>query len=143
MPGNFANTYFASQLAFRNAVIGELNEIDTSRIINVTSGDTVTYSLDDEYPPDDYVLYIPLPGTLVAADNLTDPTTKFVINNPNGLTVDFRTRDWFTSPTAIISDNPFDNFTSQNSSKTYSDTIITFKLLKNPSNLSQKVWFKV
>jgi len=50
MPGNFANTYFASQLAFRNAVIGELNEIDTSRIINVTSGDTVTYSLDDEYP---------------------------------------------------------------------------------------------
>ena len=76
MPGNFANTYFASQLAFRNAVIGELNEIDTSRIINVTSGDTVTYSLDD------YVLYIPLPGILVAADNLTDPTTKFVTNNP-------------------------------------------------------------
>ena len=76
MPGNFANTYFASQLAFRNAVIGELNEIDTSRIINVTSEDTVTYS------PDDYILYIPLPGTLVAADNLTDPTTKFVTNNP-------------------------------------------------------------
>ena len=143
MPGNFANTYFATQLAFRNAVVGELNEIDTGRIINVNSGGSTSYSVDDEYTPNNYELYIPAPGILIAANNQSDVTTQFTINNPKGINVEFRVANWFSGPTPYISNNSFPDFTSQTSARTSSDTVILFALYTNPSNPSQKAWFLV
>ena len=64
MPGNFANTYFANQLALRNAIIGEINEVDTGRIINVINAQGTTFNIDDDSTPNNYDLYIPAPGIL-------------------------------------------------------------------------------
>lgn len=137
IPGNFANTYFANQLAFRNAVVGELNEIDTGRIINVNSGSGASYSIDDEYTPNNYELYIPAPGILTAVSNPSDitsgVTTHFVINNQNNINIEFRVAAWFSGPTPYISNNAFPDFTIQT----------TRTLYTNPSNPSQKAWFVV
>lgn len=149
MPGNFANTYFANELAFRNSVIRDLNinKIDPGRLINVNSGASSTYTIDDERHPDptNYELYILSPGILIAATNTEDATTSFVINNPNNFNVEFRVDDWFTaypnSPTPYIATNSFPDFGGQISTITLSDAVITFTLYANPSNPSQKLWF--
>lgn len=145
MPGNFANTYFANQLAFRNAVIRDINIniIDPGRIINVNSGASSTYTIDDEYTPIENALYIPSPGILIAANNTEDATTSFVINNPNNFNVEFRVDTWFSSPIANISVNSFPNFDNTTSTVTLSDAVITFRLYANPSNPSEKAWFYV
>lgn len=141
MSGNIANTYFANQVAFRYSVIEELKEIDTGRIINVVSGKSVSYTIDDEYTADNYILYIPLPGTLIAAANTSDPTTEFTINNPNQVNVEFRTRDWFTGATPIMTGAFFSDFSTITSHLYLNSKTIKFKLLKDPTNPSVKVWF--
>jgi hypothetical protein len=142
MPGNFANTYFANQLALRNIIIREINEIDTGRIINVISGKNTKFSIDDDTTPNNYELYIPAPGILQAASNQTDSTTSFTIDNPNNLHVEFRVADWFGgAPTSYISEFLFPNFSSQTSSIIRTSSTITFKLYQNPSNSTEKAWF--
>jgi len=143
MPGNFANTYFANQLALRNAIIGEINEIDTGRIINVISAQGVTFNIDDDSTPNNYDLYIPAPGILQAATDTADNTTNFVLINPKNVNVELRVANWFTGPTPYISDNPFPDFTSQSSSKVVNTSSINVALYQNPSNPAQKAWFIV
>lgn len=143
MPGNFANTYFANQLVFRNAVIGEINEIDTGRIIPVINAQGTTFKIDDDPTPNNYELYIPAPGILQAADNQADNTTNFVISNPNVVDVELRVANWFTGPTPYIANNAFPDFTAQSSSKVVSSSSINVALYQNPSNPAQKAWFFV
>lgn len=144
MSRNFANTYFAAQLAIQKALIRELNEIDTERILTLSPGNETSFTIDNDPTADTYKLYIPLPGSYISSAGIPKTATRDVIYNPDAIAVEIRTADWFSSiPTPTISTNLYGpalgNFTSISSEITRSDTTINLYLFDNGG--ATKAWF--
>lgn len=145
MPGNFANTYFTNQLANLIAIATLANEINSGRLLTAVSGSNTTYTVDDPDPSGaNYILYLPLPGVLQSSAGGTTKTTIITINNPNNLTIEIRTADWFSSPTQIISNGNYPNFGDRTSFSVLESafpTRIVLSLYNHPINTSDKLWF--
>ena len=141
MSRNFANTYFAAQLTIQNALIRELNEIDTERILTLSSGNETSFTIDNNPTADTYKLYIPLPVSYISSAGIPKLATRVIINNPDAIAVEIRTADWFSISTPTISTIPygFGDFTSISSVITTSDPIINLYLFDNGG--ATKAWF--
>jgi hypothetical protein len=137
----YGNTYFANELAIKNNSISNHIKHNSGRLIPIKNGDGSNITLDEDYTPDNYQLYLPNPRLLIAKDNDGDLTTNITIYNPNRINFEFRVEDWFSGATPYISSNQFPDFTSKVTSIEADYFDVRFALYKNPSNSNERAWF--
>ena len=91
-----------------DSIANQIKPIASGRLMNVTYGRNVNYSLDYTILSEPYIIYIPLPRTLKSSQGDQSVCTRITINNPDKHAIEIRTEDWSSeSPTAIISQYPW------------------------------------